>query len=228
MLPKSSMAEMEEENVIKLSGFLMLVVAITALASGVLAGMYGVELNAHDVETTLANVDKYPTQHIVGLIVEVVSFIATVALAGTLYLGFKSFNKVQAMIGSLWLSASGIVLAVHDMGNFGLPWIARDYAVTTGAHKLAIAAVARSMLLTGKWGVTIGSTFLVLGIFTYCVILISKLSKSVGWFGIVASVLALIAAWIGWFNPSLQYVGFALFVPMLLWELIFGIWLVRK
>jgi hypothetical protein len=59
-------------------------------------------------------------------------------------------------------------------------------------------------------------------------ILVSKLSKKVGWFGIIASFLGLIAAWIGWIDPSLQYVGFALFIPMILWEFAFGIWLIRK
>jgi hypothetical protein len=219
---------MVEENGFRKSGILMLVVVITSLASGILAGIYGVELNAFDVETTLTNVGENSTEHIAGLIVEIVSSIATIALAGVLFNTFKSYNKGQALIGSLWLIASAIVLAVHNQWNLSLTWTAKDYALATGAQKIAIIETARSMLLTAKWGVTISATLLLLGIFTYSLILVSKLSKKVGRFGIVASLIGLIAAWIGWFNPGLQTLGFALFVPMILWEFTFGIWLIQK
>ncbi len=206
----------------------MLVVVTTSLVSGILAGVYGVELNAFDVETTLASVAKNSTPHVLGLVIEIASSIATVALAGVLYLVFKSINKVGALTGSLWLSASAIVLAVHNQWNLALAWVAKDYAIATGAQKLAIAESARSMLLTGKWGVTISATFLLLGILTYSLILVSNLSTKVGWFGIIASILGIVGAWIGWINPSLQYAGFALFIPMILWEFTFGIWLIKK
>lgn len=219
---------MTGENSFRSSGVLMLVVVSTSLVSGILAGIYGVELNAFDVETTLANVGSNSGEHVLGLIVETVSSIVTVALAGVLYLAFKDLNRVQAIIGSLWLSASGIIIAVHDLGNFALAWIAGDYAIAAGSQQLAIASIARSMLLTGKWGVTVGSTFLLLGIFAYSLILISRFSKSIGWFGIVASALGFFAAWIGWIDPSLQYVGFALFLPLIIWEFTFGIWLLRQ
>jgi len=219
---------LSEESYFRLSGALMLVVVTTSLVSGILAGVFGVELNAFDVETTLTNVAKNSTPHVLGLIIEIVSSIATVALAGVLYLVFKSTNKVGALTGSLWLSASAIVLAVHNQWNLALAWVAKDYAVATGAQKLAVVESARSMLLTGKWGVTIAATFLLLGILVYSLILVSSLSKKVGWFGVIASILGIVGAWIGWFDPSLQYVGFGLFMPMILWEYAFGIWLMRK
>jgi len=219
-------------NVNRLSGILWLISVIAVLISLIIVLRFDIALNPSELNSdvmgkTLQNVTKSSTAHIIELVFDELSDIAIVVLAALLYLGFSKQSRAGALAGSACLLAGGIILAAHNMGNFALTWIAKDYVLATGTKALALEVAASSMLLTAKWGVAIGSFFFVLGVLIYSVI-VTQLSKSVGWLGVIGSILAFIAIPIGWLGPQLQMISVSLYLPLIIWEVTFGIWLIRK
>lgn len=211
----------------RLSGILWILIVLTVLIALITTIRYDITLNPGDMENTLQNVAKFPVPHIIELIFDVLSDVMIITVAGLLYILFNKNHKLKAHIGSLWLAAGGIILAAHNMGNFAVTWIAKEYVLATGAHAVALKAAAFSMLLTAKWGVTIGSFLFVLGILMYSII-ITKSSRFVGWFGIVGSILAFPAMAMLWISTRLEMLSYQLYLPMMIWQIIFGIWLIRK
>ena len=52
--------------------------------------------------------------------------------------------------------------------------------------------------------------------------------RSIGLLGIIGGILAIIAAQLVWINPEWEQIGYALYMPFMIWEVIFGMWLIRK
>jgi hypothetical protein len=57
---------------------------------------------------------------------------------------------------------------------------------------------------------------------------ILKLSKLIGWFGIFTGLLALISLPLVWVDIKYEMLSYNLYFPMIIWQIIFGIWLVRR
>lgn len=211
----------------RLSGILMLLMLVTVVVSGAIAA--SVPLNYDEAGKTLQNVAGRSGQHMADILFDLLSYIAMVFLAGALYVTFKPYDKMLSILGTLGLVVAGAILAVHDMINFAITPIAHDYVAASGAEAVALEAVGGALILLAKWGVTVGYTFFALGILVYSVIVI--LSRAVprvlGWLGVVASVLAL-GTWLPRIDNTLDPIAMALFVPMMLWELVFGIWLIVR
>ncbi len=209
----------------KLTGILWLLVVVTVFTALIITLVYDITLNPGDMENTLQNVAKHSTPHIIELIFDTLSDVLLITTSVLLY---KLFNKnTKALIGSVWIGVGGIILAAHNMGNFAVTWMAKKYVLATGAEAVALKTSAYSVLLAAKWGVTIGSFFFVLGVLMYSV-LILKSSKLMGWFGIIAGILALPAMAVGWVSPALEMLSYRLYMPMLIWQVAFGIWLIRE
>lgn len=218
---------MKQTSLFRLSGILWILIVLTVLTALIITIIYDITLNPGDMEKTLQYVSKFPTQHIIELIFDVLSDAMIIIVAGLLYVLFNKDHKLKALIGSLWLAAGGIILAAHDMGNFAVTWVAKDYVLSTGSEAVALKATAFSMILTAKWGVTIGSFLFVLGILMYSIV-VTKSSRFVGWFGIISGVLAFPAMAMLWINPQLEMLSYQLYLPMMIWQIVFGIWLIRK
>jgi hypothetical protein len=209
----------------RLSGVLMLLFLIVTVASGAVA----VPLVHGEVVNTLNAINENPAGHQASLVLDWVSYITLIALAGTLYLLFRSHNQTLALLGTLFLVAASAILIVHDMTNMALTPIARDFVTTSGAEAVALQTVGVSMIITAKWGVSIGFTCFALGTLMYSVLIVSSegLPRALGWLGIVASVLTF-GTWLAQIDEGLNLVGMALFIPMMLWLLGLGIWLLVR
>lgn len=219
----------------RLSGVLWIVAVVSVIASLAIVLSYDITLNANDIVKQLHNVNAYAGAHTLELLFDEVSFIAMVAVAAPLFIIFSSYNKGLALLGSLLLAAGATVGAVHDMGNFALTSLAADYVNATATQAATLEAIARSTLITAKWGVNIAATFIVLFTLVYSLILMSEraLPRLLGAAGVVASVLGLasvsiaVVAGMGESSPMLEQLGYALYLPLMLWQLTFGIWLLR-
>lgn len=86
---------------------------------------------------------------------------------------------------------------------------------------------ASSILLNAKWGVAIGAAFFVLGVLFYS-ITIRHLSRIIAWLGILATALAFVAIPLSWINPELEAISVLLYLPLMIWEITIGIWLILK
>lgn len=209
----------------KLTGILWILVVVTVFAALAITLKYDITLNTGDMEKTLQNVAAFPIPHIIELFFDVLSNILLMIVGVLLYF---IFNKhIEALFASISFIIGGIIMVVHNMGNFAVTWIARDYVLATGAEAAALKASAYAILLTAKWGVTLSALFFVLGVIIYSSI-IKKSSKFVGWFGVIAGLLAIPAMIVAWLGPQFEILSYRLWGPMLIWQITFGIWLIRR
>ena len=209
----------------KLTGILWILVVVTVFTSLAITLQYDITLNVGDMEKTLQNVAKFPIPHIIDLVFDVISNTLLIIVGVLLYFIFK--KETKALFGSLWFIIGGSIMVIHNMGNFAVTWIARDYVLAAGAEAAALKASAYATLLTAKWGVSLASFFFVLGVIVYSSMII-KSSKFVGWFGIIAGLLALPALIVAWISPEFEMLSYRLYGPMLIWQITFGLWLMRK
>ncbi len=88
----------------------------------------------------------------------------------------------------------------------------------------------RVSMLTANWGLSVGITFLGLGIFAYGVLMIRSRAvlRALGWLGAVAGVLAFAGTWLPRVDVNLYAVWIALSSPVLLWEIGLGLWLIIR
>jgi hypothetical protein len=218
------------KNLNKLSGALLLFSVITVFIALIITLQFDIALNPSQLNSevmgkTLQNVATFSKAHITELIFDELSDFAIVVLAALLYLGFRKYNRAGALAGSVCFLAGGIIMAAHNMGNFALTGIANDYVVSTGAQAATLEIAASAVVLTAKSGVPIGSSFIVLGVLLYGIV-VTQVSRFIGWFGIIGSILAFIAIPLGWIGPQLEMITYGLYFPMMIWEILFGIWLI--
>jgi hypothetical protein len=203
----------------------MLLYIITTIVSGPVA----VPLVFNDVTNTLNAINVNPVRHQASLFLDWISYITLIALAGVLYRLLRSSKQTLALLGTLFLVAASAILIVHDMINMALTPIAQDFVTAIGAEAVALQTVGGSMIVTAKWGVSIGFTCFALGTLMYSVLIISSyvLPRVFGWLGIIASCLTL-GTWLPRIDEGWDPVAMALFLPMVLWLFGLGIWLLLK
>ena len=220
---------MLDKKIYQIAGFLWLAAVLTALISLIIALQYDITLNPADIEKALANVHAAPTAHMVELTLDELSFFALIAVAAPLYIIVRRYDTTLALMGTLLLSAGGIVGAVHDMGNFAVTQLADAYSVSAGTEAIAIEAAILATIVTAKWGINISAFLIALGsiIFNYLIVAQGAGAKWLGWFGLLANSLVFVAIPIA-LNPAFEQLSYALYLPFMIWEVAFGIWLLRR
>jgi hypothetical protein len=225
MLGSENDHEPSNAGICRLTGALALLFLIPTVLSGVVA----VPLVDDDVANTLREISNNSTGHRASLVLDWVSYIAMIGLAGSLYVLFQSRQKALALLGTLFLVSASSVLIVHDMINMALTSVAK-LSVTAGAEEaVALQAIGASMITTAKWGVSTGFTCFAVGTLLYSALMVisGALPRALGWLGIVASVLTM-GTWLPRIDDGLDPFAMALFVPMILWLLGIGFWLLLR
>ena len=207
----------------QLAGILWLTSVVTVFISLLIVIVFDVSTLNPNVETTLRKIAENTEAHLVELIFDIFSGIALVAAAAPLYRTFSEADKTLALTGSLLFVGYGIIIAAHDMENLALAWVATAFVEASATEAATLALIGESMILTAKWGVPIFSVFLLLGAFVYSILLVAtQLARWVGWLGIAGGAFGLIAVPLQLIDPTLEEVSFLLFVPFLIWQFVFG------
>ena len=219
---------MDTKNLSRVSGALWIFSVVTVFIALIITIANNITLMDKDIVQTLRNINANELAHILELVFDVVSSTTLIVVAVTTFLVLKTSGITAAAIGSILLAVGGTILVVHDMGNFALTWLAREYAVAPAANAPALESMGRAMIYTAKWGVTLGAIHIVMGVLFYSVLLYaSNLSRMLGILGIISSILALIATVPAWINPAWEQLGYNLFFPFMIWEIAFAVWLLR-
>jgi hypothetical protein len=218
-------------SITRLSGILLLFALVTSFVAAGFAGSVGEYNVAPDrVSDTLQRVANNQGLHQAEIGFDLASYVLTVALSGVLYLAFSAHDQPSALLGSLGLAAGGIILAVHDIPWFVLPSIAQDFMSASGAEIIVLQSTGRMIMLTANWGLSVGVTFLGLGILVYGILIVSSgiAPRALGWLGIVSGVLLSAGVWLPRIDEGLYFVWVLLAIPYALWQLGLGIWLLAR
>ena len=221
---------MSETTNYRLAGILWLTSVITVFASLVIVLQYDITLNSADIEKALVNVSRFAAAHVGELILDELSYVALIALAAPMYILFRRFDTTLALMGSLLLTAGGIVGAVHDMGNFAVTQIAAAYVNATASDAAMWEIATLATTTTAKYGISIGGMLIALGAIAYNGLMLLRQAgpRWLAIFGLVANALVFVAVPIGWMDPALEGASYGLYVPFLAWQVTFGIWLLRQ
>ena len=202
-------------------GFLFLFILLTSMLSQVLAGAV---LDPQDVLGTMNKVAANSKKFRISVVIDLISHVSIIALAGLLFIAFSPYNRSLALLGTLWRVAEGTIIALSEASNFVIIDVSQKSASTTGAQAMALESMGRIVISMGEWGYKIGLAFLVLGSLMYAILFVTSgaVPLAIGWFGVIASILAVGGILLNLINPNLSMVSFLVMIP---YEIVLGFWL---
>ncbi len=207
-------------------GFLYLFILLT---SGVSKSMAGAPLDPEDVSNTLGAVAEGGKRFRTSVVLDLVSHVSVVALAGALYLAFSPHNRSLALLGTLWRVAEGTIIAFNEVNNVVLLAVALKFVSATGAEAVMLETLGRALIVAEDWGFKIGLVFFALGSLLYGILFVSTgaVPSALGWWGLVAGLLAVVGRWLALVGPDVGLVATS-FLPIILFEVVFGVWLLLQ
>ena len=208
----------------QICGFLFLFILLTSMLSQFLAGAV---LDSGDVPGTLSKVAENDKKFRLGVVIDLISHVSIIALAGLLYLAFSPYNQPLALIGTLWRVAEGTIIALAEVSNFVLLDVSQKSTTASGAQAIALESMGQVVISVGESGYKIGLVFLVFGSLMYAILFVTSgaVPLALGWFGVIASILAAGGIFLNLVNPNLSMVSFMIMIP---YEIVLGFWLLLR
>lgn len=214
------------------TGLLFLIVLLTSAISG---AFWSTPLEPADTANALNAIASGPALFRASIIVDLISNVCIIALAGALFLSFNSYSKSFAVFGTLWRAVEGIILVLTETVNSVLLIVAQDYVTATGTEAVALESLGKTLLILEQWSYAVGMTFFALGSLMFAILFVTRnaISLKIGRLGVVASLLAVAQTWLGLAIPefligtSTNPVLLIFFLPIIIYEIILGIWLLR-
>jgi hypothetical protein len=212
----------------QLCGFLYLFVLLTSMLS---KGLAGAPLDPGDVSNTLGAVAEHSRRFRISVVLDLVSHVSVVALAGALYLAFSPYNQWLALLAMLIRAAEGTILALNEVSNVVILSVAQKFVSATGAEAVSLEMLGRALIVAEDGGFKIGLAFFALGSLLFGILFVSSgvVPSALAWWGAIAGLLAVVGRWLILVSPDAPLVlGAVSFVPIILFELVFGIWLLFR
>ena len=205
----------------QMCGFLFLFILLTSMLSQFLGG--GV-LDSGDVPSTLSDVAANGKKFRIGVVIDLISHVSIIALAALLYIAFSPYNQTLALLGTLWRVAEGTIIALTEASNFVLLDVSQKSTTATGTQAVALESMGRMLISMEQGGYKIGLLFLVLGSLMYAILFVTSgaVPLAIGWFGVIASLLAAGGIFLNLVNPNVRMASFLVMIP---YEIVLGFWL---
>jgi len=219
------------KRIVWLTGILLVTIfVISSIAAGLAGSVGDYNIPPEEIGNLLRLIANHKELHMAEIGFDFFSYIVTAVLATALFIVFSPYSRLLALLGTVGLVSGGVILAVHDIPHFVLPWVAESFVLTNGAEAATLQYLGNVILMTAMWGLSIGVTFLGLGFSAYGVLFIK--SKAVplifGWIGVISGILLAGGVWLPRYDESLYSLFVILASPLGLWQLVLGIWLMVK
>ena len=210
--------------------FFIILFLISTIAAGLAGSVGDYNIPPENIGILLKLIAEHKILHMAEISFDFFSYIITTILAITLFITFSSYNRLYALLGTVGIISGAVILAIHDIPHFILPWIAENFIQASGSDATALEHLGNITLMTAMWGLSLGVTFLGLGFLAYGILFIK--SKSVplifGWVGVLSGILIATGVWLPRYDESLYSVFVMLASPLGIWQLALGVWLVIK
>jgi len=213
----------------RLLGLMFLIVLVLSALSGLLLDSLGYSIIGppDNISETMINISDNPTtmqMSIVGFLIEAV---AIALLTVLLYTTLKKQNKTIALWAfGLWIFEA-VTVAVREISAFSLLYLSQEY-VKAGAPDSSYFQTLGGMFYESTQFIYSAQMvfYCIGGILFYYLFLKSKyIPKLLSAFGIMVASLALIGTLFVLFDYNVPMFAF---LPVLLFELAIGIWLIIK
>lgn len=212
----------------KLAGFLYLLTTVTAC----FAELYvrGRLIAWSDVAQTAKNIAASERLWRVGIVSDLLMYVAVVTLAWALYVVLAPINRNMALLAAFLRLAENVILAVITLNLFTAMLFAGDIGYLQAFDTNQQQALARLSLSAWAAGWKIGIGFCGLGsaVFSYVWWQSRYIPRALAAWGIFSSlVLALVTLAMLVF-PGLAALGLSYMAPMGVYEVGLGLWLLVK
>lgn len=220
-----------KKHSVRLSGILLVTLfLISSIAAGLATSVGDYNIHPDEIGGLLELIAENKTLHMAEISFDFFSYLVTTMLGVLLYASFSSASRALTLLGTSGIVCGAVILAVHDIPHFILPWVAESYVSASGADATALQYLGNIILMGAMWGLSIGVTFLGLGFLAYSILFIRYKSVPIlfGWGGVAASFLISGGVWLPRYDESLYPLFVMLASPLGIWQLILGIWLIVK
>ena len=208
----------------QLCGFLFLFILFTSILSKATAGT---PLDPDNVSESFQEILGSSMKFRISIVLDLISHVSIIALAGALYLAFSPYNQPLASIGTLWRVAEGTIIALSEISGLLFLAVAQQYVSAVASEKFALESLGRVLIMAEDWGLKIGLIFLGVGSLIYAILFVKSgtVPSVLGWWGIISSALAVGGILLSLINPKIKMAGILFMIP---YEIVLGIWLLFK
>jgi uncharacterized protein DUF4386 len=208
----------------RLAGFTYFFYLATGLTN---LALFNQAASGEGTAAKLASIAQHATTVRGSVLLTMCGFVSAVVLGVTLYALTRDEDRDLALLALCCRAIEGANSVGGAVGTLRLLSVA---TASTAANPDAAAAQAFGslMLNQGAWTGGIGALCFVLGntIFSYLFLRARTIPVVLAWLGVFASVLLLIALPLG--LVGFLNVGFLMWLPMLVFEVAFALWLIIK
>ncbi len=208
----------------RLAGFMFLFYIVTGIASLVL---FNQAASGEGNAAKLASIAQHATTVRLTVLLTMCGFVSAVVLGVTLYALTRDEDRDLALLGLCCRVTEGVLAAGSTSRTLQLLAVATASTVA-GTDAVAAQAYGALMLNQGGWTGNIGAICFVMGstLFSYLFLRARSIPVPLAWLGVLASVLLLITLPLG--LVEVINVSFTMWMPMLVFEVAFALWLIVK
>lgn len=207
----------------RLAGFAYLLYIVAGIAGMVL---FGRAARGEGTAAKLASIAQHATAVRLTVVLTIVEFLCAVALAVTLYALTRDEDRDLARIAMFCRVAEGMIGAASAVLTLGLASLA-EASAAAGGPDAATTALGALLLRHEDQSVLIAATCFALGSTLFCWLFLRARSIPVplAWLGVFASVLLVVGLPLRIVGVLREPVSSFLWIPMLLFEVPFALWL---
>jgi hypothetical protein len=180
------------------------------------------------IAAKLASVAQHAPQVRLAIVLSVVTIFDALVLAVALYAITRDQDADLALLALACRVAEGVVSTITTLAILGLLSVAT--AGFAAADPSAANALGSLLLKVQGWSMTIGATLFAVGstLYSYLFLRARSIPVPLAWLGLLASILLVVAlpAQLAGFIEGAM--GWSMWLPMLVFEVVLGLWLLIK
>ena len=209
----------------RLAGFMFLFYIATGLTN---LALFNQAASGEGTAAQLASIAQHATTVRLTVLLTMCGFVSAVVLGVTLYALTRDQDRDLALLALCCRVTEGVLAAAGAGRTLQLLAIATASTAATGTDAAAVNALGGLMLNQGGWTGNISAICFVMGstLFSYLFLRARSIPVVLAWLGVLASVLLLIALPLG--LVGVINVSFFMWMPMLVFEVVFALWLIIK
>jgi hypothetical protein len=220
--------EPAQHTAAKVVGFLYLFTMATAIyAESFIRGQLIV---AGDAVQTARNIAASERLFRISIASDLIQYASLVVLVVALYVVLRPINKNVTLLAAFWRLAENVILAVGTMNAFAAVRLLSGADYLRGVDTPQLPALAYTLLRVHGAGFNIGFVFLGLGstVFSYLWFKSRYIPRALAALGIFGSLVLVIGGLAIMVFPSLSAVGLTYMLPLGIYEVTLGFWLLVK
>ena len=206
------------------SGLLFLFIIVTNFASV----RFGSETFSDlDSDAKLQKINDDPRKFQISILLLLIEHSSIIALAVMLFIAFSSYNLILGVVWTICRIGEGLIQIYNKRNYRGLLNIARQYSATSGAQKDALTDLGRNILKTKNSSFTFAQILFSIGTLAYSILFVTYgvAPPIIGWFGLVASIIYGFGNGIKLVKPNFNLLWNLGGLFILIYEIVFGGWL---